>query len=688
MKVLLEKKGDTHARCGAGNTALHVAARGGHADAVKFLVAKIKVKEGHQGPAAAKNQGGMTPLICCSMNGHYEAAKALIDARADVDTADAQGMTPSIWSVRHGHCDMLTLLLEEGFDLNQQDNAGYTVMDHAVEHLEMRTALVAQGSLNQRLLDGMQRNDSYEVQEALRLSAHVNARDSVGFTPLSWGIVNNATALVKLLAQRNANPNHSDLSSLDLGDESGEMMTALQWGLDAGKRLMRAAKMDDWEQVMIELDAGANVNQKEDDTLLTCAMCAAIYGEVDQVWALAGRKANLNQRDCVGWTTAHFAAYSGNCETVSSLLELKCDFTAKTYEQQSMLHLAARADDGAMVQMLLVAKAKPNAKDAEHDTPLQVAAKWGSSEAFTTLLRYDADPSVRDSNSHTLMMLASIHGHLAIVESLFVSLPELPPIDAPEGMTNENKDCGRYKLIKDARQKREKVMKANPASFNGTTLLNEQDDHGRYPVHLAVIYDWEHICTTMLRQGARVDVFDHNKDTALMMASHIGSQPIVELLLQYNPFLNQKNKDEKTAVDFATKREIRRLLHKFAIEGSLPPQEAQSEKRHSKQREPVYRVRAEGFSKVLMPDVLEQQVMVLLKTLKCPKPAKTQVVTDPISGRPLGYANLDFSEGEHAISVVQNRSVQLRDANPASGFTTVRLIMEGPRAKDYDRLRD
>merc|ERR1711937_380061 len=131
-----------------------------------------------------------------------------------------------------------------------------------------------------------------------------------------------------------------------------------------------------------------------------------------------------------------------------------------------------------MVQLLLVAKAKPNPKDAEHDTPLQIAAKWGSAEAFTTLLRCDADPSVRDSQSHTLMMLACVHGHLAIVESLLTSLPELPAIEIPSGMNNENKESGRYKLIKDTRRKRDQLMKANPPQQNAFTLLSEQDDLG------------------------------------------------------------------------------------------------------------------------------------------------------------------------------------------------------------------
>jgi len=351
--------------------------------------------------------------------------------------------------------------------------------------------------------------------------------------------------------------------------------------------------------------------------------------------------------------------------------------------------LAARADDGAMVQTLLAAKAKTTAKDVEHDTPLQVAAKWGSAEAFTTLLRCDADPTVRDNNSNTLMMLACNRGHLSIVESLLVGLPELPLLDVPAGMNNENKDAGRYKLIKDTRKKRDQIMKGNPAQQHASTLLQEQDEVGRYPLHLSVIHDWEHICECILNQMGKVDSFDSNGDTALMIASAAGNQPIVETLLGFDPALDMMNKAEQSAVDLAKTRGIRRLLQKFIIEGTLPEtKDNGNARKESLEEGTIYRVRVEGLPLIALPDVLRQKLFELLQKLQVNKLEQMRVVVDPISERPFGYAYIDFEDEEQANFVASHRAVPLGSVDASSGIVTVRLIGEGPRAPSYDPLQD
>merc|ERR1711988_2039336 len=116
-------------------------------------------------------------------------------------------------------------------------------------------------------------------------------------------------------------------------------------------------------------------------------------------------------------------------------------------------------------------------------------------------------------------------------------------------MNSDNKESGRYKLIKDARKKRETLMKGNAPVLNRLTLLNEQDDLGRFPLHLSVLYDWEHICRTLLEANAKVDAVDNVGDTPLMLASAAGNQPIVEIPLEYSPDLHLVSQAEKTALD-------------------------------------------------------------------------------------------------------------------------------------------
>merc|ERR1712023_553574 len=92
-------------------------------------------------------------------------------------------------------------------------------------------------------------------------------------------------------------------------------------------------------------------------------------------------------------------------------------------------------------------------------------------------------------------------------------------------------------------------------------------------------------------------------------------------------------------------------------------------------------IRIEGLSRVFHPEMLENQVIAMLQQLDAPTPAKIQVVSDPINGRPLGYAHLDFHTEEEASLVASYRAVQMKFAR---GSIKVRFVTEGPRPPDHD----
>merc|ERR1712070_486764 len=104
------------------------------------------------------------------------------------------------------------------------------------------------------------------------------------------------------------------------------------------------------------------------------------------------------------------------------------------------------------------------------------------------------------------------------------------------------------------------------------------------------------------------------------LAAVAGNQPIVELLLEYGPNLHLLSQAEKTAFDLSETRGIRRLLGKHMIEGGLSRSRTDSSedkeakpRKVSKQEQFLHRVRIEGLPRVFMPDVLEEQVRVMLR---------------------------------------------------------------------------
>jgi ankyrin repeat protein len=97
VRTLMDAGADVHAMLDSGFTAFFFAVRGGHLDAVRvFLAAGADVSAMMQRPARAgrgRPGASISPLLLAVQNGHYELAIALIEAGADPNDART-GFTP------------------------------------------------------------------------------------------------------------------------------------------------------------------------------------------------------------------------------------------------------------------------------------------------------------------------------------------------------------------------------------------------------------------------------------------------------------------------------------------------------------------------------------------------------------------------------------------------------------------
>ena len=103
------------------NTALHIAARNGRYDIVRYLIEKQNLDPNIQGFV------GRTPLHEASKNGNLNIVKYLIMQSADVNAQDRMGNAPIHVAIKYGHFDIVEFLLEKnGVNVNISTIDGVT----------------------------------------------------------------------------------------------------------------------------------------------------------------------------------------------------------------------------------------------------------------------------------------------------------------------------------------------------------------------------------------------------------------------------------------------------------------------------------------------------------------------------------------------------------------------------------
>jgi len=121
VRVLVDARVNIDRRNANGETAIMLAALGGHRSVVEFLISK----------EAQINQPGWTALLYAATNGHLEIIKILIENHAYIDSSPDNGLTSMMMAARGGHLSVVQFLLEEGADASLKNDRGETALDWA-----------------------------------------------------------------------------------------------------------------------------------------------------------------------------------------------------------------------------------------------------------------------------------------------------------------------------------------------------------------------------------------------------------------------------------------------------------------------------------------------------------------------------------------------------------------------------
>ncbi len=256
--------------------------------------------------------GGMTALLLAARNGHHDAVRALVESGADVNQISAGDQSsPLVIAICNGHYDVAAYLLDHNADPNLATIDGLAALYGAedTEYAQVGwapnpiTAQEKTGYLELlKILLAHHANPNAQLSKALwfRPTSHNEEWvDKKGATPFWRAAMATDVAAMKILNEGGADP------KIASGEGVTPLMVAagLGWGANASRTVpdgwMPAAKY-----LVEELDADVNAH----DTYNYTALHGAAYrGDNEVVKYLVSKGAKLDIRSKKGQTVTDMA---------------------------------------------------------------------------------------------------------------------------------------------------------------------------------------------------------------------------------------------------------------------------------------------------------------------------------------------------------------------------------------------
>ncbi len=263
--------------------------------------------------AGYRAPGGLTPLLYATREGCLECVKALLQNGANVDLQDPEGVTPLIMAVTNMHFDTAAYLIKAGANLDKWDlwgrNPLYCAVDvNTLPHggradrpsLDETTSLQVIGML---LDAGANPNLQLKLLPPYRnigADRGVDSMLTIGTTPLLRAAKALDAPAIALLLKHGANPNLPNMRG------TTPVMAAAGLGsVDADTRGVYTTEdtpQRSVESLKLLLDAGGEINAKDNIRGQTPLHGAAFWGWNAAVQLLVDRGADLNAKDNQGKT--------------------------------------------------------------------------------------------------------------------------------------------------------------------------------------------------------------------------------------------------------------------------------------------------------------------------------------------------------------------------------------------------
>ncbi|KAL8811996.1 MAG: hypothetical protein Q9200_001362 [Gallowayella weberi] len=366
----------------------------------------------------SRDKSGKTALMLTAAAGHVEAARMLLNGKANVVAVSPfQGMTALGAAVQSGNEKMIELMLVGS--LANEPNRRYgtplqlaaaqgsvTIVKVLVEsaaNVNYPAPVRGRNALQAAAAGGFDDVVRYLLSPAVQ--AEVNSPPAPeSFTALALACLGGHLSTVRILLERSADVNLAAAASSGL--------TALQAAALGGDTLI----------VKLLLECGADVNAQASYHGLTAIQAASKSGNVaifDELYNAGATTTSLLRPG--GTSALQAAAFMGHTEIINRLLAMpEVDINQKPGIDGGFtaLQAACRKPNAAIAEKLVAAGAEVNAEPANFRgrTALQAAAESGASGLVIMLIQAGAEVNAAPSEEYgmTALQAACLQGHLDV----------------------------------------------------------------------------------------------------------------------------------------------------------------------------------------------------------------------------------------------------------------------------------
>lgn len=473
------------------------------------------------------------PLLCqAAREGDIERCRLLIANGADVNAKGEDGQTPLHEAAEHGYQDVVEVLTANGANIDPTSEFGCTPLNHAARegHKGIVELLIDKGAdteIKGGYLGGTALHDAAieghknVVELLIQKGANIEAKNSYGETALYCAAEANYEEIVELLIDKGADVDAKH------ADGTTPLEWAAGWGYEGVARALIAGGADatiriaiyagTLEKVSSLLEAGTDVDAKEDQTGKTPLHIAALYGQSTIAELLIRKGARVDARDAEGRPPLYDAITVADRLMVELLIKEGADLKIRDARGRSPLHYAATAGYRDIAELLISHGAEVDAKDSGALTPLHLAASNGHVEVGELLIAKGADLQAENSQGRTPLLAAIVRDHWDMVRLLIAKGADANA-KTPSGWTPLH--CA----AREGRLNMAELLLASGAS------VAAKDQAGVTPLHEAAKRGFYNVVDLLVQEGADVNAKASDGQTALQWARAAGRKEIFKLL--------------------------------------------------------------------------------------------------------------------------------------------------------------